>query len=294
MAPTAQALRAATDEDAEPVVALLAARERAVSGRAEVTVADVRAEWDVAAPEPAGGAWVVDGPDGLAGYALLSEADVTVAVHPDAEGGGLGTRLREAAEERARAGGVRVLRQYLPASDLAARAHLLSAGWWPAHHYFGLRRALDGSLQAPAGRLRAYSPEDDAEPVWHLVQGAFAGIEGHLPQTLESWRATGPDSPGWDAGLCLLRHDEGGIAGVVVGEVDGGIGRVVTVAVASRARGRGHGRALLSGLLVVFAERGLGAAEAAVHGPTAAAAGLFESVGMTVVRHAERWEKVLG
>jgi len=31
-----------------------------------------------------------------------------------------------------------------------------------------------------------------------------------------------------------------------------------------------------------------------VHGPTAAAARVFQSAGMTAVRHYERWEKVLG
>ena len=68
---------------------------------------------------------------------------------------------------------------------------------------------------------------------------------------------------------------------------------VAAVAVAHRARGRGHARTLLLVLLAAFRERRLRTAEAAVHGPTAAAARLFESVGMEPVRRTERWEKSL-
>jgi L-amino acid N-acyltransferase YncA len=64
--------------------------------------------------------------------------------------------------------------------------------------------------------------------------------------------------------------------------------------VAERARGRGHGRTLLLLLLDAFRAAGLRGAEAAVHGPNAGAARLFESAGMIVRWHAERWETTLG
>ena len=56
---------------------------------------------------------------------------------------------------------------------------------------------------------------------------------------------------------------------------------VSALAVAHRARGRGHARTLLLVLLSAFRAKRLWHAEAAVHGPTAAAARVFESVGMT-------------
>ena len=140
--------------------------------------------------------------------------------------------------------------------------------------------------------------ERDTEQVWHLVQGAYAGVEGYLPQSLEGWRASALDKPGWDPALSLLLHDAKGILGVVIGEQgDTGqkrVGFVNTLAVAHRARGQGHGRTLLLLLFDAFRRRRLRFAEAAVHGPTAAAARVFESVGMTAARRTERWEKVLG
>ena len=68
---------------------------------------------------------------------------------------------------------------------------------------------------------------------------------------------------------------------------------ISAVGVAHRARERGHGRTLLLVLLAAFRAKRLRHAEAAVHGPTAASARLFESVGMEPVRRTERWEKSL-
>ena len=66
------------------------------------------------------------------------------------------------------------------------------------------------------------------------------------------------------------------------------------LAVAPRARGRGHGRTLLLAVFAAFAAAGLRTAELSVHGANVGAARLYESVGMTPVWTAERWEKVLG
>ncbi len=130
------------------------------------------------------------------------------------------------------------------------------------------------------------------------MQGAYAGLEGHLQQSLDGWRATAMEKPGWDPDLWLLVHDSNGIIGAALGERgDTGqkrVGLITTLAVAPRARGQGHGHDLLLLLLDAFRRKRLRFAEAAVHGRTSAAARLFESAGMTPVRETERWEKVLG
>src|SRR5688500_1203719 len=134
--PAGHVLRAPTAADARAVVELLRARDAADLGEPEVTVADIEAEW--ADVELERDAWVAEEEDGgrLVGYALVAGVDVLVAVHPDAVGRGLGTELRLAAERRARARGARVVRQFVPAANTAARVLLLEAGWWPVHHYF--------------------------------------------------------------------------------------------------------------------------------------------------------------
>ena len=297
--PAGHVLRPPTADDAGAVAALLRARDVADLGEPEVTVADVRAEWDAPGVDIAIDAWVVEDRDGeLAGYALVGEDDVIVAVHPEAGGHGLGSELRLAAERRARARGTRVVRQFVPTSNAAARALLLDAGWWPVHHYFQMRIALADAPPPPDVLARSFDKKRDVEQVWHLVQGAYSDVEGHLPQSLEGWRVTAMDKPGWDPGLWLLLHDAMGIVGVAMGEKgDTGqkrVGLITGIAVAHRARGKGHGRTLLLLLLAAFKRRRLRFAEATVHGSTAAAARLFESVGMTPARQSERWEKVLG
>jgi L-amino acid N-acyltransferase YncA len=284
--------------DAKAVAALLRARERQDLGVEETTATDVREEW--AALREAGGldAWVAEGEDGLTGYAQAAGADLLVAVHPGATGCGLGRALRETAEQRARALGARVVRQFIPATNIEARIHLLEAGWWPVHHYFRMRIDLKDAPPRPDVLARPFDPDRDAEEVWHLVQGAYAGVEGHLPQSLESWRATGIDKPGWDSAFWLLQHDARGIVGAVLGERGGKgetrTGIITSVAVADRARGRGHGHTLVRLLLDEFRGAKLRHAEASAHGPTAASARVFEAAGLHVARETERWEKVLG
>ena len=297
--PAGYVLRAPTSDDAAPVAELLRAREFADLGQPEVTVADVRAEWETPGLELGRDAWVVqDGGGAVVAYAIVVAADLVVAVHPDFTRRGLGTELRATAERLARARGIRVVRQFVPTANTAARILLLEAAWWPVHHYFRMQIALNEAPPPPAVLARTFDDERDAEEVWHLVQGAYSGVEGFLPQSLEGWRATAMDKPGWDPELWLLLHDAKGIVGVALGERgDTGqkrFGFVTTLAVAHRARGQGHGRTLLLLLLDAFRGKRLRFAEAAGHGPTAAAARLFESVGMSAVRETERWEKVIG
>src|ERR687895_21759 len=150
--------------------------------------------------------------------------------------------------------------QVVEAANTAARALLLDAGWWPVHHYFRMLIALKDAPPPPRVLVRTFE-ERDTEQVWHLVQGAYAGVEGHLPQSLEGWRASALDKPGWDPELALLLHDANGILGVAIGEQgDTGqkrFGFINTLAVAHRARGQGHGRTLLLLLFDAFRRRRL-------------------------------------
>lgn len=287
-------VRPPSDAEAPAVLKLILARDVADLGVPDFTLEDLRADWATPGLELEHDVRVAEAGGEIQGYAILLGDDAVVIVHPEAEGEGTGTVLRRWAEARAGERGTTVLRQITAGSNDGARAHLREAGYAPAQHYFRLRAELAQVPPPTDVRLRTFEPAD-AGAVHALIQEAFAEIDGHTPQTLEQWRGKGVDKPGHDPALWLLADDEHGVVGAALGERwEGDTGYVAELAVASRARGRGLGKALLLGLFEAFRAAGLTRAELSVHGRNRGALALYESAGMRTTWEAERWEKVLG
>jgi mycothiol synthase len=287
-------LRPPHDADADAVLALIIARDIADIGMPDFTLDDLRADWATPGVDLEHDARV-SAPNGtIRGYAILLGDDAIVMVHPDAEGEGDGTVLRRWAEARAAERGTGVLRQFAAGSNDRARAHLRAAGYKPAQLYFRLRADLAAVPPAPEAPLRTFTAADEAA-VHALIQEAFTEIEGHVHQPLETWRGKTVAKERHDPSLWLLLEDDEGLAGAALGERwDDGVGYVAELAVATRARGRGHGRTLLLGLFDAFRTAGLAHAELSVHGRNRGALRLYESAGMQPTWQAERWEKALG
>jgi mycothiol synthase len=288
-------LRPPAATDAEAVLAVILARDVADLGVPDFTLEDLQADWaspglslrDDARVSAPGGA--------IRGYAILLGDDAIVLVHPEAEGEGDGTVLRRWAEARAAERGTTVLRQFTAGSNDAARAHLRAAGYQPAQFYFRLRADLADVPPAPEAPLRTFDVDRDEAAVHALIQEGFSEIEGYEVVPIETWRAKSIGKEGHDPSLWLLLEDEEGLAGAALGErwADE-VGYVAELAVAPRARGRGHGRTLLLGLFDAFRRAGLRHAELSVHGRNRGALRLYQSVGMRETWQAERWEKALG
>jgi mycothiol synthase len=289
-------VRAPDHSDAPAVLDLIVARDIADLGRPDYTLEDVRADWAAPGVDPALDAWLVEDGDGPLGYALLDDRGAAlVTVPPASEGRGVGTALREAAEARAIDRGEALLRQYVPTANEAARTHLLDAGYWPARSYFRMRMELAEAPAPPSEvPVRAFDRGTDDGPVHALVEEAMAGVPGNEPRSLESWQAAKVDKEGWDPSLWLLHEDADGLSGVVLCERwEDGLGYVDYLAVASRSRGRGLGRAMLLHGLAALRAAGLTVAELSVQGENAGATRLYESVGMRPLWTIERWEKPL-
>ena len=275
---------------------LIVARDIADLGRPDYTLEDVRADWAAPGVDTALDAWLVEEDGAAIGYALLDDRGAAlVTVPPANEGRGVGTLLRETAEARAIERGEALVRQYVPIANEAARTHLLAAGYWPAFSYFRMRMDLAGVPDPPAEvPVRAFGRGTDDGPVHALVEEAMAGVPGSEPRSLESWQLAKVEREGWDPSLWLLHEDADGLTGVVLCERwEDGVGYVDYLAVASRARGRGLGRAMLLHGLAALRAAGLGVAELSVQGENASATRLYESVGMRPVWTIERWEKPL-
>ncbi len=290
-------VRAPEPSDAPAVLDLIVARDIADLGRPDYTIEDVRADWAAPGVDPALDAWLVEEDDGQAiGYALLDDRGAAlVTVPPANEGRGVGTLLREAAEARAIVRGEALVRQYIPTANEAARTNLLDTGYWPAFSYFRMRMDLADAPEPPAEvPVRAFGRGTDDGPVHALVEEAMAGVPGNEPRSLESWQLAKVEREGWDPSFWLLHEDADGLAGVVLCERwEEGVGYVDYLAVASRARGRGLGRAMLLHGFAALRAAGLGVAELSVQGENASATRLYESVGMRPVWTIERWEKPL-
>jgi mycothiol synthase len=288
-------LRPPAAADAEAVLEVILACDRADLGVPDFTLEDLRADWASPGLTLADDARVSARAGAIDGYAILLGDDAVVLVHPDAEGHGDGTVLRRWAEARAAERGTAVLRQFAHGANDRAREHLRAAGYAPAQHYFRLRADLATVPPAPDAPLRTFDAARDEAAVHALIQDAFAEIEGYEFLPLDRWRAKTIGKEGHDPSLWLLLEDDGGLAGAGLGERwEDGAGFVAELAVAARARGRGHGRTLLLGLFDAFRRAGLTHAELSVHGRNRGALRLYESAGMRPTWQAERWEKRLG
>ena len=287
-------VRPPEEADAQPVLQVILARDVADLGVPDFTLDDLRADWATPGLELEQDVRVAAGDGGdIRGYAIVLGDDAVVVVHPEAEGEGTGTVLRRWAEARASERGTAVLRQFAYGANDGARRLLHDAGYAPAQHYFRLRADLSQVPPPSDVRLRESEP-GDAEAVHRLIEDAFTEIEGHTPMTLEQWRAKGIEKAGHDPALWLVAEDDG-IVGAALGERwQDGTGYVGELAVATRARGRGLGRALLLGVFEAFRRGGLTHAELSVHVRNRGALALYESVGMRTSWEAERWEKALG
>jgi ribosomal protein S18 acetylase RimI-like enzyme len=276
---------------------VLLARDVADVGYPDFTLEDLHADWATPGLDLERDARVVERAGGeIVASSLLLGDDALIHVHPDACGLGLGTALREHAEERARERGTAVLRQFIPTGNEAAAPLLLDAGYWPVQHYLRMRIALEDLPRgADSAAVRAFDRDQDEIAVHALVQEGLSEVEGFIAEPLEVWRRQRIEKKRWDPALWLVLEDGEGIAGAALGERwDDGLGYVAQLAVAPRARGLGHGRTLLLSLFEAFRADGLRRAELSVHGDNRGAARLYESVGMTASWEAQRWEKALG
>ncbi len=282
-------LRAPRRDEAEAVLAVIVARDVADVGRPDYELQDVLDDWELPEIDLERDVFVVEDDDGaLVGWAAVDERGVRLAVHPDHEGRGVGTLLRGATEARMRERGIRVRQMVIPANR-AAVEHLRAAGYECRHVHQRMRAEIDAVPAPLALPVRRFDLATEGPAVQELIATAFSEIEGNVPQSYASWHAdvTTKSEPAF---RLALDDDEGLVAAAVGQRWEDGVGYVALLAVAARARGRGHGRAVLLALFDAFRAAGLTTAELSVAGTNALATGLYESVGMTPDFRAERWE----
>jgi mycothiol synthase len=216
------------------------------------------------------------------------------AVHPSAQGRGLGTQLAELAEARLTDEGAERIHAYAVGGDKAADDLFLGRGYQEVRRFWDLAIELDHEIPEPLIEIETFREED--APAYHAaLEEAFADHWEHRPESFDEWWSRQQARPGYDPSLWFLISDGGEIAGVVRNDPNRlGGGYVGALGVRRAWRGRGYGRALLRHTFREFRRRGMWRASLGVDAsnPTGATQ-LYESVGMHVEMESVVWEKLL-
>lgn len=311
-------VRPVTTDDAEAVVALMAAAEAADRTEEHYDLGDV--EEELANPDvDLGRDWLVAEEDGvlLAQQHLVPRAPVDGVqkiylqgtVRPGHRGRGIGTdlvgRLAERAREHAAERGARVHLSATAPSDLADAEGLLVDHGLQPHRWTFVMEADLGDVATPPDlpegfRLETWEGIDPTE-VREVHNRAFVGHPGFTPWSASMWQQWVTGSRNDRPALSLaLRGADGAVAAYVHTQVFDAVetatGRretfVAKVGVVPEHRRRGLGRLVLQHAVWRHAREGYAATSLDVDydNPTGANA-LYESVGFRVTRRWTNFER---
>ena len=115
------------------------------------------------------------------------------------------------------------------------------------HHYFRMQIVLKGAPPPPPVLARTFDEQRDTEAVWHLIQGAYAGVEAARDRSRDSGRPAWTSPAGTRrSGLAARRQGHRPVA--ALGEKGSGPEALGDRHLARRRpppAARGHGRTLL-------------------------------------------------
>jgi mycothiol synthase len=306
---TARSTRPVRAEDAEGLLLMQQAHQRAVLGRPDATLDDIRDQLADPDLDPASPV-VLDADGSVLGCAMVfpgaAHVEMDVVVDPVRAPDLFPTLLDRgvaiaAAAVRARGDAVVRVDQGCYRQDEQTAAALQQAGFAPATTFRRMRRPLDEpiAVTVPDGVAleRVDVETDDALRRAHrLHTSTFAGHFGFEPRSYGDWlaghRARTGMGPLWFA--TLDGEDVGFLHETDQFVEDEGAGYVLRLGVEKAARGRGVAKALLLSAFAGMRERGRGSA--LLHVDSANATGatrLYESVGMTPVVVIDVWRAEL-
>ena len=305
--PDGYVLRAPTPDDRPAVAAVLIADELDDVGQSTLGEAFVEAEWTRAGFDPAVDAWVVADADGsVVGYSQVRLDSPELAqswgvVHPEHRGRGIGSaligRIEDHARELADPRPSR-LRHATNANDRGISAILAGRGFEPVRHFWHMVIELDGAPDPgpPLDGIEVggVAGDDDVRAVQRVLAAAFAEDWDYHPDDFDRWAAEQATDPGEIGTLWVLAKEDGAAVGALTASNGPERGWVDELGVMASHRRRGVGAAMLRRAFAAFAEAGQREVAVSVDSanPTGAT-GLYERVGMRVVKGWDQWERRL-
>ena len=287
--------RPAGTQDIPDIVELIRACELDADGVAEVVEDDVSFERH--GFDPALDTMLVFDGDTLTGWAELyrrrAEGDV-LASHRSR---GIGTALLRWTESRARSLGDPDVRQTKTDANPGARELFLLKGYEASWVSWVIRMPLDqppGTPDVPDGiSIRSFR-ETDARAVQRVIDAAFCEWPGRDPEPYEVWASTITAHAAFRPELSPLAFEGNELVGAVISYdyPDAGESWISQLATKATHRHRGIAQAMLLTAFGWFRERGRKTAGVETDSRTGAL-GLYEKVGMRVIRQYTRYTKRL-
>lgn len=301
--PAGYAVRPATEDDVDAIVAVANAYDVADFGRPDSTREHMLDGFHVPGFDAARDSWLVLDPRGYpVAFGLVETEAVHVVgafgrVHPEHRGRGIGAFLIDTMESRAvriarERAEDRVVHNAVTSTDAVVRRLLDDRGYGLVRFFWHMERALrradsrvaDGSPFA----FRAAESEDELRTARTALDEAFRGHWMLQPWALEDWHHHLTET----SASVLVASDGSEVAGVVTWMPTSDAAWIEEVGVLPRFRGRGLGALLLRHAFARLADGGVREVRLNVDAQNATGATrLYERVGMRVRREWLIYEK---
>ncbi len=294
-------IRPITDADIETVARLAAEDETVLQGR-ESRVGPVDARGWLTRADIENDSWLYeeDGrPVAVSWFELHDDLGLFVGiVAQGAKRRGLGTRIVEAGETRARERGAARVQTFSLEEDASAAEIFVRHGYAYVRRFYEMAIELEAPPEVTAlpeeFTLEGFRSED-ARPFYDTLDAAFQDSWEHHSIGFERWWEEKQSAHDFDPTLWFLVRAGDAVAAVIRNEPErNGGGYVAALGVARPWRGKGLGRALLMRTFAEFYARGVRRVTLGVdaQSPTGATK-LYESVGMLTENAAVVYEKAL-
>jgi mycothiol synthase len=287
--------RSANTADAEAIYELTAACELEDDGVVEVDRYDVTVSFERHGLEPDLNTLLVFEGEDLAAWAELYRGRAEADVRPPHRGRGIGAALLSWIEARAGALGEPRLRQTKTDANTGARELLIASGYEPSWTSWILRIELAGPPEPPEVPARIsirHYERSDARLVHEVIDDAFSEWLGRDPEPYEVWAPQVLAHPAFEPAVSPLAFDGEELVGAVLSMDYPEEGWIDQLATKATHRRRGIAQALLRTALGGGYERGRPMGGVSTDSRTGAL-GLYEKVGMRVVRQYTRYTKQL-
>jgi GNAT superfamily N-acetyltransferase len=287
--------RPANAADADAIYELIAACELADDGVVEVDRHDITTGFERHGFEPDLDTLLVFEGEDLVAWAELYRSRAEADVRPTHRGRRIGAALLSWIESRTVALGDRDVGQTKTDADTGARELFIASGYEPSWTSWIIRIELAEPPEppdAPAGiSIRLYE-RSDARLVHQVIDDAFSEWPGRNPEPYEVWAPQMLAHPAFEPALSPLAFDGEELVGAVLSMDFPEEGWIQQVATKATHRRRGIAQALLRTAFGGFYRRGRRMAGVSTDSRTGAL-GLYEKVGMRVVRQYTRYTKHL-